>query len=357
MKRDYRLDHVRSIAIICVVINHAIEETYPVFDYSILDYSLQSKWFALSGWVIGRSFGVPLFFFLTGFLLLPRDYTDIKNVKKFYKHNLWPLLVAWEGWILLYQIFICIRDETVFSVGNYLKCALFLKHAGMPHTWYIPVIIGIYLFLPFVSNAIRTINRSILIKLTAVIYFYCFIVPGISMLVCPTSPETIFSSQLYLAYSGGVYGCYLILGYIFFTFRKEIDKLYSGILWGVVLLGSTTLISTVYIQLLLRNNGSQYTVGYEFFLIPVTATCAFIILYRAELRSGMQKVVMQVSLCAFGIYCIHEPILQYLDSVIDYEKHNSLLVLILLIVSFCCSFFMTMILSKIKYTKWLVLRK
>lgn len=359
MKRDYRLDLIRSIAIICVVINHAIEQVYPIHDFSILNHSMKSQLFCFSGWVVGRTFGVPLFFFLTGFLLLSRDYSETDKIKRFYSHNLIPLAIAWEGWILIYQLFICLRDKQLFSIVTYLKCAFLLKRVELPHTWYVPVILGVYLFLPFISFALKKMDNRILIALILIVYLYSFTAPSISLIVSPKEVDPILSSQLYLAFSGGVYGCYIVTGYCLYIYRYKIDDFFLSKyrVTIVIIIGGLSLFGTIFIQLFLRNSGSQYCVYYEFFLIPITAVCAFIFATKTKLNTKMQIIVSKVSLSSFGIYCIHELVIQCFYISLQPDDHAALFTVVLSIAAFTISLFVTILLSKVQCTKWLVLKK
>lgn len=84
------LDYARMFAIICVVITHTTERVYNLGAEILGQYSSYSRIFALSMFTIGR-LGVPIFFFLTGYLLLDRDYPRKKYIT-FLKQNFGGLL-------------------------------------------------------------------------------------------------------------------------------------------------------------------------------------------------------------------------------------------------------------------------
>lgn len=89
------LDVLRSFAILCVILTHVTEYTYPI-NGALADHTLQSRVLALGLHTAGR-LGVPIFFFLTGYLLLDRDYTGSKAVE-FWKSHLLPLILTSEVW-------------------------------------------------------------------------------------------------------------------------------------------------------------------------------------------------------------------------------------------------------------------
>ena len=107
-RRIVFLDIARACAILLVVLCHSIEEIYimeEVHNYTSL--SIQSKLFMIVSFTISR-LGVPIFLFISGYLLINRDYENDDNVKNFYKKNLLPLIITTEIWIIIYNIFICI---------------------------------------------------------------------------------------------------------------------------------------------------------------------------------------------------------------------------------------------------------
>ena len=120
---------------------------------AMLTYSVQRQIFSISLFTIGR-LGVPIFFFITGYLLLDRSY-DEKNCVKFYKRNLIGLLITTEIWVIIYNCFNMWFKGSECDVFTLLKNMTFLKNTDMSHMWYMPVILGIYLLLPFVANALQ----------------------------------------------------------------------------------------------------------------------------------------------------------------------------------------------------------
>lgn len=88
------IDMVRGIAILCVILCHVTENIYQlnVDSISLLDFP--SKIFVFSAFTCGR-LGVPLFLFISGYLLLDRHY-GMEGCCKFWKKNLLSLLITVE---------------------------------------------------------------------------------------------------------------------------------------------------------------------------------------------------------------------------------------------------------------------
>lgn len=139
-KRILYLDEVRSLAIILVVIGHVAR----LFSYDFYSWLFCSSIFSLT------RIGVPLFFTVSGSLLITRKYEVKKFLEKRFKRVFLPFLF----WIIVYIIagvliwhfefsFEYVMN-TAFGVGDY--SALF---------WFIWSLIGVYLLIPVLSSFIR----------------------------------------------------------------------------------------------------------------------------------------------------------------------------------------------------------
>lgn len=326
------LDRIRAVAIICVVINHAFEIVCPMSVEHLGEMYLKARTYYIAGFTLGRM-GVPLFFLLTGYLLLSRDFTE-EGVGRFYKHNFIPLLLIWEIWILIYQLFLSVFYSQAFDFVSYFHRSLFLKHAGLPHTWYMPVILGIYLFIPFVSRGLKGINTRCLFVLLLLVYFHYFFTPSI-----PIFFNTALSGQLDLSFSGGTYGLYLVLGYSLAKFRKQIDLwLSKRISWLVLIfLLSFSYGITVLAQLYSFSMLNGYAVWYDFFTMPIMGVSLFLLLKKLDVPS-LQWIENKIAICSFGIFLIHEPVLLVLNRYLKSQSSNSIKTAVLFICTFSISY-------------------
>lgn len=343
--REQVLDLIRAIAIFLVVVNHAIEQTFDFQLEAIQTMSVGMRIFAFSGFSLGR-IGVPLFLFLSGYLLLTREY-DANGIKKFYKRNLLPLLVTWEIWVLLYHIYLCFYYKISFSVTTYLKQAFFVKKIDLPHCWYVPTIIGIYLFIPLVAMVLQTMDKKLLFILAAVVFVYFFVVPSVN-LIRPVE------TRLNLSYSGGVYGLYLTTGYYLKTHPIRLTKIihwFCSIACVIVLF-----VLTVFAQIYLCRIGRFYKVWYDFvFLLPLSILLFNLLMQK---KIACHRLFYRISISAFGIYLIHELFMKPFADMIGTTLPKVVEVVVLTIGTFIISLLVVEIISLIpKAGKILFLRK
>ena len=139
-KRILYLDEVRSLAIMLVVIGHLTR----LFSHDFNSWLFCSSVFSFT------RIGVPLFFTVSGSLLLTRKY----EVKKFLEKRFKRVCLPFFFWIIVYIVAgVLIWNyefsfeyvmNTAFGVGDY--SALF---------WFIWSLIGVYLLIPVVGSFIR----------------------------------------------------------------------------------------------------------------------------------------------------------------------------------------------------------
>ncbi len=332
------LDYARMIAIVCVVITHTTEIVYKINAENLMQYSFYLRIFVLLMFTIGR-LGVPFFFFLTGYLLLDRKYSR-EDYKTFLKKNFCGVLLTTAIWIIIYNIFNAIFWNTSFNIGNCLKNLFFLKSTEMSHMWYMPVIIGMYLFIPFVANALNNTDIKIFCIPLILAFAYLFIVPVINVFLTANGQET-FEALPDLSFSGGKYGFMILLGYLV---KKGIfDKIHSFVL---VILGAAAFVFTVFIQNYSNMRGITYNLWYNCASLLIAALSIFILLSRMKLKP--KKVVESISKLSFGIYLIHKLILFPLNRYYHYGNSSVGRWIVLFAITFFAAWIVALIIGKVE---------
>ena len=341
--------------------NHTVESVYKLNIDNINSLSNISKIICFCGFTFGR-IGVPLFLFLTGYLLLSRTY-DNNKIKKFYKHNFAPLLFVWEIWIFIYCVFIACYNSTPFDFAAYFRRAFFLEHAGLSHTWYMPMIIGMYIFLPYVATAIERINNKTLGIMMFILYIYLFVVPCINLWqkALQVADNQCFKSQIDLSYGGNAYGLYLAVGVLIFRYKNQLDiffkekRLAANLLF--VSIAITAFASTVYMQIKLYSMNAPYNVWYNSPGLPVIGACVFVLMSQVKWIHFLQVVLKKLSLCSFGIYLTHKMVLMMLIRAIGDVHNKPSQIIIISVITFLLSYIIVELLSVIPYVKYLFLKK
>ena len=167
------IDFVRAIAILTVLYIHATDGIFIISSDAILNYTIYSRIFNFASLFIGR-IGVPFFLMITGYLLLDRTYND-ERVRKFWQKNCKGLIIVTIIWTVIYAIslqFVTVKSGHV-NFGE--AGTLFFSHM-----WYMPMIIGMYLSMPFVSNALKHFDSATIWQATFVFSLLAFLLPFIT---------------------------------------------------------------------------------------------------------------------------------------------------------------------------------
>lgn len=332
--RDASLDLIRAVAALFVVLNHVITLRYPIDAGTLQGYSARGQLLCLTGFTTGR-IGVPLFLMLTGYLLLPRTYDKVR-IRRFYRHNLLPMFLIWEFWILAYQLY-C--HHLPFDVPLYLRRVVFLEGADLPHSWYMPVILGLYLFLPFVAIALSHMEGRILAVLMGVTYVASFVFPTIHRVADSygvTLPELVV--KLDQNYSGGIYGLYLVLGYCAARYRNQLRRLLTGSRRCALCAVTIALwCLTIEREWRVYQDGYHYNVWYDDVLLPLIAVGVFLLLSRVPILHSARGILRQLSGSTFGIYLLHVIVLQQYLWHIGPSTHAAVDALVLLVVGYLVS--------------------
>lgn len=342
-KRIIYLDIARTIAIILVVFCHAIGAIYTINMQEWNMISSGAQIFRTVALTTSR-LGVPIFLFISGKLLLSKEINNTKDCIKFYKKNLLPLLLCTEIWIILYNIIIPIINGGKFDINELVYNMLFIKQVGLPNMWYMSMIIGVYIAIPFLAVLVKNVDIQV-IKIPMIIAFTTsFIMPNIN---------TLFRSEYWtildLSFLGGVYGLYILLGYYIGQNKfKDIKIRY------LVLIGIVAFIFTCGCQIYLYNNKVEYNVWYNSSGLLITSACLFEIISRIKinLEKHLQMFFTYVSKASLAIFFLHIVVQNIICKITTIQIINKpISILILTILNFSISLAIIAILSKVKVLK------
>ena len=285
------IDLVRAIAILTVLYIHATDGIFIISSDSIMNYTIYSRIFNFISLFIGR-IGVPFFLMITGYLMLDRKYDD-ERVRKFWLKNCKGLIIITVIWSIIYAVslqFITVKSSQVnfAEAGN-----LFFSHM-----WYMPMIIGMYLSMPFVSAALEKFDTRTINQATIVFALLAFLLPFITTVLSMHGIENV-NIQYCLGFSGGVYGIYIIIGYLT---KKDYYKKYSSN--KLRLLAIVSFLICVAFQYYAFTKGSDFFLWYEF---PFILTGSFA-LFELCSRKGEIRAYPLVSFLAkysFAVFLVH----------------------------------------------------
>lgn len=293
------LDVVRCVAIIGVIMCHVVGDVYGFTLQSMMTEDVISRSFAFLVLTIGR-IGVPFFLLITGYLMLDRTYSD-EAIGKFWKTKVFGLLFATECWIIVYNVFLSLYHGQAFSIRTMLAEMFFLKNSAMNHMWYMPMILGMYLLLPLVANALATIQMKTVLIPFGLLAMLFLGIPSVNIM-CNCLGFSIGGTIISSGFSGGVYGIYIIGGYLI---KRGLLKKVSSMILGGVSMGCV--IAGVVVQLYSYSCHVGYNLFYSHIVLLVGGMCLFELISRLQ-SVPMTKTITELSKYSFAIYLVHNPV-------------------------------------------------
>lgn len=352
------LDIARCLAILSVLLVHSAESGYSLAFEELAGLGIPSACFRVICFTAGR-LGVPLFLAISGYLLLDRDFSTSKKIIKFYKSNLFPLLLTVEIWVVLYYFSQVLFNSQTFELRNLIDNMLFMRANEFSHFWYMPMIIGLYIAIPFIARAIKGIEAKALLVPFAAVFIVVFAVNTLNAYYNMFDIETL-SPRVDVSFLGGNYGFYLLLG---FLCKKGCFKKIKSVPLVIGFLLSCAF--CCFTLLFAVKKGYDYHLWYNFIGVLFATVCLFELLSRIEIK-GNSKAVRAFAYCAsilsqlsLGIYFIHKPVLNVVRTYLyRYITLRPVLTVVGFILTLVISFFIAFVISKIpKVRKWLLLIK
>ncbi|RPF54171.1 acyltransferase [Aquisalibacillus elongatus] len=272
-------------------------------------------------WWVGNVFdslarwSVPIFFMLSGMLLLDKNETYREILSKRVIMLLIPLIV----WTVLFSFWESRFTFTDVSVKEIL--VNLFENDTKYHLWYLYAIIGLYLALPLFKSVIKLVDKRDL---------YLFVLISFTISAIVTAISKIYGLQVASGFEYMLgYGSYLLLGYILankdFNLRQE--YLVYGISFVALL---TTMIGTWYFSLI-QDGVVEVFYDYLSLTTPIIAMGVFL----AVKRFGNKKpspIIKLLAKYSFGIYLIHPIFIDLFDRLFSDTMVEQLPVIYMIIV-------------------------
>jgi surface polysaccharide O-acyltransferase-like enzyme len=331
---DPSLDGIRLVATLMVLLIHISGKGFP---------AMVDHWWAVNVYESVSRICVPLFFMLTGALLLPRKNT-VTNVLA----RVWRVSLALFAWSFIYLIYY--KAKGVEFDGWLL---LILKKPVAGHLWYLYTLIGAYFFIPVLSSFF--VNSSV--RLQSLVLFVWFVASSLLPVANRFADAPFFGIDLSFFY---IYPAYILAGALIYSHLKVTRGLLMlcFAFWGVSIL-LTALLTWYFFKGLQVNNETFY----EYFspFVVVGALSAFICIrclssYLCGFNGFVRKAIVFFGSSSFGVYLVHPLIIWTFENHgVDWHFINPWLAIPLMLAGvFSVSVFMVMCIKSIPYIRGII---
>lgn len=288
------LEIMRIIACFFVLFNHTGVWGYSLFQAIELNTFKYWLYLFLS---IFCKFSVPLFFMISGALLLPKENESLKQLwKKIRKMLL--ILVIWSFLYYLYDVFF--QKEKFNLVNFFLK--LYTDNWNFSY-WYIYCYIAFLISLPFLRTLVKSLENKY--------FYYMFGIAIVALCILPTfqylllNNKYTINSQLSMNWLTTNFVLFPCIGY-FLEHRVEINK--KHVIIALILNFLTLILSCKlsYLKTIAEGFGDEFF--HNTFVIFNSVTIYMTVKYiysKLKFSEVIEKRIISIGSCTFVIYLMH----------------------------------------------------
>ena len=323
-KREYSFDILRVVSMIMVIIVHVSN----VYSRSFGIIGNKSFLISLVFNTISR-ISVPIFFMISGTLLVDRSFNKKKYFKRIIKYIL--LIIVWD---IIYLIW-----EYLYLGVTYDKLYMLLFEPYRAHLWFLYSILLLYILQPLMKLFIDKSNK--VVKIILLILWLVF--STLSMInIMIANIFTIFS------YIG-----FFIIGKYLYDYIKEHDlRKYNILLILSIIISVAISVFLNYTSSIRYNRFYNLFFAYRTPFIIMSSVAFFTLVVSNYKKNSIPKLIDILSTVSLGVYLIHGIFLDITVNKFIYSSINSLIgIPLFTIIIGTCSVIVVYILRKIKFIK------
>jgi len=332
------LDYLRVFATLAVMILHISAQKWYTTDVNSFDWKTFNFFNSIVRW------GVPVFVMISGALFLNRDL----SVQKIFSKYVLRLLLAFGVWSAIYAGFA--EGDTLTRAGMLLE--------GHYHMWFLPMIAGLYICLPFIKAIISSEKR--LQYYLALAFLFAFVKPEMLNLAGDFASVSLLRNVQIIHKQADNMNMQLVLGYAsYFVLGYYLDKvnLSKTKRIAIYLLGAvgfaTTILLDLFVALKTQKSCGTY---YNYFTVNVLLESIAVftwVKYRKG-KAKTQPLIGKLSKLSFGAYLVHTLVIEQLDAQLGLNTLSCNAVFSVMglgLIVFVTSFAVSLILNRIPLAK------
>lgn len=292
MKRTNYYSYLRAIACMAIVLLHTADASVMLYGDALSNVQKTVS----MGMVYCMMWAVPTFVMVTGALLLNPE-KEITYQKLYGKYIL-RIVLALAVFGLIFRCFDIVMNGETWSVTSVLQ-GLWNVMTGKSwaHLWYLYLLIGIYLLLPFYRKiAANSSTREI---------WYLLGIYALFISILPLTGMVNVDLAFYI-HTSTIYPFYLFLGWTISSGKLNISRMGGAILFVV---GTLLLITVVRYRYLNGVEELAKLLNYSSVFVILQCMGLFALLKREadteEKESFGEKILLSIDQCSFGIYLVH----------------------------------------------------
>lgn len=281
--------------------------------------------FASYDWWVGNIYNaftrmaVPIFFMISGYLLLTKEETATTFYRKRFGKVLLPFLI----WTIFYSVwFHLYRDGSDYASYDWSSFDRHLLQPAYYHMWFLYVLSMFYLLMPLLKRLVNINKTSQLLWVVGIWFVGCYLVPIAYIAIAPSLlSETLRADISAALFIPSFY--FLLIGYLYlgcYLGRLNVSK--KQCVWALSVAAATYLV-TIFGTFSITENNSGKLDEYFYYLSPtiVIYSSAWFVAMKylfsktcSDFLIKHTKLITTLSTVSFGIYLVHPVIMDFLNA-------------------------------------------
>lgn len=307
------LHAMRVFAIFMVVILHASGLILVESDFASYDWWVGNIYNAFT------RMAVPIFFMISGYLLLTKE----ESATTFYRKRFGKVLLPFLIWTIFYSVWYHLyRDGSNYASYNWASFDRHLIQPAYYHMWFLYVLSMFYLLMPLLRRLVNINNSAQLLWAVGIWFVSCYLLPiaysAFAPLLLSEALRTEISAALLIP---SFY--FLLIGYLYLgCYLGRLSASKNQCIWALAVAATTYLITILGTFSITENNDGKLD-EYFYYLSPTiviySAACFIAMKYLfsqtyGEFLMKHSKLTTVLSSVSFGIYLVHPVIMDLLNA-------------------------------------------
>ena len=299
------LDTLRIFATFAVMILHVAASKWGETDVDSVEWCAMNFYDSIVRWA------VPIFVMISGALFLKNDSPI--SIKTIYHKNIFRIARVFVFWSSVYAILRVIQEVFVskqsFSLANFAEYVI----NGHYHMWFLFMIVGIYMIVPFMKEISRS---GFLTKyFLALAFVFAILIPqskSIAIMFIHGHDKGIgsFYEKVSVNFVMG-FPIYFLLGYV--LSKAEISRKMERLIYAAGLVGFVATFLLTHVISNFKHNATEIFYDTKTLNVFLESVCVFVFFRQhMNFKAKNSNWLILLSQYSFGAYLVHDLVIQML---------------------------------------------
>lgn len=332
------IDLLRIVSAFAVIVIH-VSVNQKTWNMHLFD---TFSWEILNVTICLSRFCVPVFLMISGYFFLSND--KAYSIKEIYTQKIKKLFILFVFWSFIYCLLRIVLDHPFENISEIFS---YIFDGGIWHTWYIPVLIFLYMISPLLKEICRDKNNEIYFLILCSVPL---IINTISPFFMPPWIESLIDNTKIDFISG--YTFYYVAGH--FIINYDIKKTTKWIFYIMNIVFSA--LNIILMSFSYKNSKILYFNNWYLTFFVAFFGITVLLFFKNEVSKirfsdKSERIIRKLSSLTLGIYLIHMIFVYYVDISVFESIPNVIVSVVFSTFVFCASAVSVFLIKKIPVFK------